>query len=490
MRARHAHPEPVRDDGDRGGMLLPVDRPAAHVATGRWGEPWPGTRSASPRPAANLGHASGEAQAQIGEIQVRSEYLPDGYHGRPWDNEELRRTADGSAPETSVGSTPRVTCRSPDARRSWSSWAGSTCSRPRSRASCSPIRAIEQAAVVGRPHPSLGEALRRVRGRCRRRRRSSREKWSASRGRGSPATRCRTRSRSCPELPLLASGKPDRRALHDLQASSPAVAARRCSVDRPRPSWRAVRCSAGLAAAELERGRGRRRRPRTSEPGEPLCTAGERAATAAGSSPRAWSTCWRGAAAGGEVYVARQRKGATVGEVAVILGEPYAETVVASIPTTTLELERRPAAEAGAAVPQDPRQRAAHGRTGTGHARARTRRARAGRDGGGRRRPVAGRRAGPAARHRADGQSPVGDRARPRPLVRRRGDRGRSISISAHATVLLPAELDAATHRRCCRREADRVVALVGTAEEAAQLQCACARAPRPGRGRGRAGRR
>src|SRR5437868_6942660 len=94
---------------------------------------------------------------------------------------------------------------------------------------------------------------------------------------------------------------------------------------------------AGLDPAELgqvaERGRERR-----FDAGNQLCRAGE-------PSERCWVILSGlvDVLAGGEdpssgEVLARHRKGATVGEVGVVLGEPYAETVVASIPTTALEL--------------------------------------------------------------------------------------------------------------------------------------------------------
>src|SRR5690349_17737773 len=90
---------------------------------------------------------------------------------------------------------------------------------------------------------------------------------------------------------------------------------------------------AGLPAEELEAVAGRAR-PRAFAPGKELCRAG-----APG------ERCWVITAGLVDVYgagdsiaageiVARQRKGSTVGEAAVILAEPYAETVIASIPTS------------------------------------------------------------------------------------------------------------------------------------------------------------
>ncbi len=209
-------------------------------------------------------------------------------------------------------------------------------------------------------------------------------------------------------------------------------------------------------------------RPRTFEPGEALCRSGE-----------ACESCWlitaglvdvlgpSGESEAAEV-IGRLRKGAVVGDVAVVLGEPYSETVVASIPTATLELG---AAQLSELVQRAPRAllgvvRTLHGRLAHAHARS-----------------VQGQQGesvalvvGASLRRAVPGLLSAAQSASPFPVTSL--DRQFSFAgavtaaddlISSHRTVLLPVELDAETVG-ALRRESDRVVAVAGTAGETAEL--------------------
>ncbi len=224
---------------------------------------------------------------------------------------------------------------------------------------------------------------------------------------------------------------------------------------------------AGVERAELEAIL-QRGRPRTFQPGEALCRSGE-----------ACESCWlitgglvdvfgpSGEVEAGEV-IGRLRKGSVVGEVAVILGEPYPETVVASIPTSTLELSSAELSELAQRAPQilQGMVRALHGRLA--HARARG----AEREQG----ESVALAVGASLRRAVPEVLAAARSASPRPVTSL--DRQFSFAgavtaaddlISSHRTVLLPVELDAETVGTLLR-ESDRVVALVGTGGEASEL--------------------
>ncbi len=211
--------------------------------------------------------------------------------------------------------------------------------------------------------------------------------------------------------------------------------------------------------------RGRRR---TFEPGETLCRSGE-----------ACESCWlitaglvdvlgpSGESEAAEV-VGRLRKGAVIGEVAAVLGEPYSETVVASIPTATLELgaaqlsellQRAPQALLGVV-------RALHGRLAHAHARSVE-----GQQGESVALVVGAslRRAVPALLSAAQSASPSPVTSLDRQFSFAGAVTAADDLISSHRTVLLPVELDAETVG-ALQRESDRVVALAGTAGEVAEL--------------------
>ncbi len=224
---------------------------------------------------------------------------------------------------------------------------------------------------------------------------------------------------------------------------------------------------AGLGAQELqaiaERGHVRR-----FEAGEQLCRSGEEG-----------EYCWvitgglvdvlapSGEAEAGQV-VARRRKGATVGDVAALLGEPHSETVVASIPTSALELSAAELSELVQDLPQTLMNvlRGLHGRLAHAHARS------AEREVG----ETVALVVGASLRQAVPDLLAAAKRASPRPVATL--DRQFSFAgavtaaddlVSSHGTVFLPVELDAETVATLLR-ESDRVVALAGTAREVAEL--------------------
>jgi NTE family protein len=224
---------------------------------------------------------------------------------------------------------------------------------------------------------------------------------------------------------------------------------------------------AGLNAAALEvvAGRGRMR---TFEPGDELCAPG-----APG------NRCWvitgglvdvLGAVGGvdaGEV-LARQRKGSSVGEVAALLGESYAEAVVASIRTSALELTATALRELIERFPQILLNvlRANHERLA--HARTRIVQPRQG--------ETVALVVGPSLRRVAGSVIAAAQGASPQPVTSL--DRQFSFAgavtaaddlAASHSTVLIPTNLDATTVATLMR-EADRVVALAGTAAEVTEL--------------------
>jgi predicted acylesterase/phospholipase RssA/CRP-like cAMP-binding protein len=224
---------------------------------------------------------------------------------------------------------------------------------------------------------------------------------------------------------------------------------------------------AGLDAGELEL-IARAARRRAFKAGESLCRAGE-------PSDRCWviteglvDALGRGSGEQRGEILARHRKGATVGEVGVILGEPQAETLVASIPTVTLELGSEEVGELVRRCPQILTNglRSLHGRLS--HARARSAERELG--------EAVALALGPSLRGVLPRLLAAARTATPHSVTaldREFSFAGAIVAaddlVSAHATVVLPAELDAeplAAHLR----ETDRVIALVGSAEEAARL--------------------
>jgi NTE family protein len=224
---------------------------------------------------------------------------------------------------------------------------------------------------------------------------------------------------------------------------------------------------AGLGLAELELV-ARRARPREFQAGETLCLAGE-------PSDRCWvitaglvDVLAHGDELPGGEILARHRRGATVGEVGAILGEPQRESLVASIATSAIELD---ADALGELVQRFPPilvnvLRTLHG--GLIHARARSVERELG--------ETVALAIGPSLRATQVPLVAAARAATPRSVIAL--DRQFSFAgaltaaddlVTAHATVLLPTQLDGellAAHLR----EADRVLALVGDAAEARAL--------------------
>jgi NTE family protein len=211
-------------------------------------------------------------------------------------------------------------------------------------------------------------------------------------------------------------------------------------------------------------------RARTFEPGEALCRAGEPG-----------ERCWIMTAGLVEVFgeggagtpIARHRKGASVGDVAAILGEPYSETVIAGIPAAALELD---AAALGELVKRFP-QILVNALRGA-HSRLSVARARSAAHGQGETVAVV---AGATLARVTPGLIATARTASPRPVTsldRRFSFAGALTTadslVSDHATVLLPAQLERDTIAALLRAT-DRVVALAGSAAEASELQAVAA---------------
>jgi acyl-CoA synthetase (AMP-forming)/AMP-acid ligase II len=176
----------------------------------------------APISAATLGEATGAArtEAQIEEIQVRSEYLLNGYYRRPWDTEELveggwLRT--GDLGRVDAAGNVSITGRAKELVLV----GGFSVFPAEVESFLLTHPGIEQAAVVGRPHPSLGEALHAF-------------VVAADGVNLEPPEVVRFAREGIAgykvpyvvtivsELPSLPSGKPDRRALSDLEIRDPA----------------------------------------------------------------------------------------------------------------------------------------------------------------------------------------------------------------------------------------------------------------------------
>jgi predicted acylesterase/phospholipase RssA/CRP-like cAMP-binding protein len=211
-----------------------------------------------------------------------------------------------------------------------------------------------------------------------------------------------------------------------------------------------------------------RGRERTFDPGQSLCEQGQPG-----------DHCWVITAGLVDVVrsgddpqppevVRRLRKGATVGEVAVILGEPHAETVIASISTSALELSALQVSELTRRRPETLLNILRGLQRRIAHARARTFE----RERGERVAVVIG----PSLRRVAQPLLTAARGVSPRPVTTL--DRAFSFAgavtaaddlAASHATVVLPVELDPATVATLLR-ETDRVVALAGTAGEMTEL--------------------
>lgn len=225
-----------------------------------------------------------------------------------------------------------------------------------------------------------------------------------------------------------------------------------------------ARCSLldGLPPDELQRV-AERARMRTFEPGEVMCRAGEPA-----------ERCW--IITGGLVDVfdgpgellGRRRKGDTVAEVSVILGEPHSGTVSASTTASALELDAATVAGLVGDHPQIAVNALATLRRRLLHARARGAERKRG--------ETVAIVTGPALPELPALLIAAAQRATARPLTTLSRDlsfAGAVIAASdltdSHATVMLSEALEAQTVASLLR-EADRVVAVVATGAECAVL--------------------
>jgi len=159
--------------------------------------------------------------AAPGEVQVRSGYLPSGYHGRPWGEEDL--SADGWFRTGDLG---------------WLDGAGNLTIAGRAKEvvqvggfNVFPAEvesfllthpAIAQAAVIGVPHRALGEALEAFVVLSPGASLQPRELIAFARA-GIAGYKVPYAVRMLEELPLLSSGKPDRRALAASSSRQPAA---------------------------------------------------------------------------------------------------------------------------------------------------------------------------------------------------------------------------------------------------------------------------
>ncbi len=231
------------------------------------------------------------------------------------------------------------------------------------------------------------------------------------------------------ELPLLASGKPDRRELArglQIPRGRRRGGHERVSGSSPGSTSPASPLFAGLGDSRARR-RSSSRCARASSP------PASRSAPRARRSDRLWLItgglvhilAGSSDAAAGEV-VARQRKGDAIGAQGVITGEPRTATAVASDPHHRARARRRALRRAGAAVSADPRQPDPHPEREPHQAptRARVERERG---------ETVALVGGPAlAAHdrarggrRAQREPASGDVDRPAPVVRGGADRGR-----------------------------------------------------------------
>jgi long-chain acyl-CoA synthetase len=164
---------------------------------------------------------AGSAPGSPGEIQVRSDYLPSGYHGRPWGPDELAdgqwfRT--GDLGELDDSGNLVIAGRAKEVIHV----GGFNVFPAELEAFLVTHPSIAQAAVIGMPHPVLGEAAQAFVVPEDGAPLEPREVIAFARG-GVAGYKVPYRVRVVEELPLLPSGKTDRRAL-ELQAAPEEVA--------------------------------------------------------------------------------------------------------------------------------------------------------------------------------------------------------------------------------------------------------------------------
>jgi len=161
--------------------------------------------------------APGAEPAAAGEIQVRSPYLPSGYHARPWGGEELTddgwfRT--GDLGEFDAAGNLMIAGRAKDVVHV----GGFNVFPAEVEAFLLTHPAIAQAAVIGVPHPALGEALQAFVVPAEDAGLEPREVINFARA-GIAGYKVPYTVHVEDELPLLPSGKPDRRALAGVAAA-------------------------------------------------------------------------------------------------------------------------------------------------------------------------------------------------------------------------------------------------------------------------------
>jgi rifamycin polyketide synthase module 1/2/3 len=155
--------------------------------------------------------ASGADPDEPGEIQIRSDYLPSGYHRRPWGEEEL--TDDGWFRTGDLGTLDPAGNLTISGRAKEVVHVGGFNVFPAEiEAFLLGHPAIAQAAVIGVRHPVLGEAPQAFVVPAPGTRIEPRDVVSFAR-KGIAGYKVPYTVRVVAELPLLPSGKPDRRAL-------------------------------------------------------------------------------------------------------------------------------------------------------------------------------------------------------------------------------------------------------------------------------------
>ncbi len=156
-----------------------------------------------------------------GEIQVKSDYLPDGYQGRAWGPEELSEDGwfrTGDVGELDDAGNVKIAGRSKDVVHV----GGFNVFPAEVESFLLQHPSIAQAAVIGAPHEVLGEALEAYVVPASGAVIDPREVVRYARA-GIAGYKVPYAVRVLDELPVLASGKPDRRALADLRRGQEAM---------------------------------------------------------------------------------------------------------------------------------------------------------------------------------------------------------------------------------------------------------------------------
>jgi acyl-CoA synthetase (AMP-forming)/AMP-acid ligase II len=155
-----------------------------------------------------------ELRVSEGEIQVRSPYLPAGYRGRQWSSDELSEDGwfrTGDLGELDAAGNLVIAGRAKEVVHV----GGFNVFPAEVESFLLTNPAIAQAAVLGAPHPKLGEALQAFVTIAPGSSLEPRDVIEFARG-GVAGYKVPYAVRVIDELPLLPSGKPDRRALRRL----------------------------------------------------------------------------------------------------------------------------------------------------------------------------------------------------------------------------------------------------------------------------------